>query len=975
MSRAIVTSSRYSPGNMTPEALDSLFVGRTELLDNILGRLAESATTRAKHFFLLIGQRGVGKTHFLELLHHRLTHDARWASARSQLKIAFLNEEEWGVASYLDFLIRILKALASSTPGLTQRIDRLYDLHAHSPTVARETAESLLSEYVGHDTLLLICENLVDIFDGLGTEGQHRWRAFMQSKPFWTILATSPALFAGMKLQSSPFFGFFTIRRLELLDFEGALSLLKQKALLDGRRDLAIALDSPLGRARARAIHHLAGGFHRVYIVMSDFLTRESLDDLFPPFMKMIDDLTPYYQDRIRLLAPQQRKLIEFLAQQHIPTMVKDVANRCLISPQTAAKQLGELSRLGFVRRTSVGRDTYCELAEPLMRLCFEVKDKRTRHLELFVDFLRRWFLLRELKTRFEAISHEPTDRHLLDRCHLEEAIDRGERDSTEPLLAALFDEAERCYDRGDFVAAASAMEQVVSERGSAKDFGTLALIESRRGNSSSSLEVAKRGLIRHPNDSYLFFRKADALNDLKRSPEALTELTRALELDPTSKGASCLHGTILLALNRCQEAIESERKLLDVNPTHAHSYYVMALALEKSGRHDEAIAAAQSGIERLPQSIFPYIAMSELLGRTPEDALTYLDRALSVEPDDVYVLDRKVFLLRELSRETEALETLLRLEQLEPGEREHKVTRGELLRALDRVDEAVSEMQRLVEDEPNWVNGWVELANAYEAKHEYAEASQAADRALAIDPRSGSATLTKIHALTHIGKVAEGEREIRRMIHADWPSASERARAWQWMAEIEEQRGNFVAALDAMRTTITLEPGSPIVKMQYLRALAAVDGFDGALNQFVSEFQVFSDAGPQLLALTIIGLLEVELRRKGPNAAVRAVEKVRTALGSRGPEDAFANVVVGFVILALAIRVSNGHEWKEASVALERRLAEAEDCAVALKMLRVGLNYRDSGDERALLELPIEEREVVRDAISKGQVQEIAAN
>src|SRR5581483_6435866 len=145
--------------------------------------------------------------------------------------------------------------------------------------------------------------NLADLFDGMGEEGQKRWRAFIQEHPFWTVLATSPALFAGVQLQSSPFYNFFTVRTLKPLDFEGATKLLRSKALLDGRTDLADFLQTPLGRARVQAIHHLAAGNHRVYVVMSDFLTRESLDELAAPFLRMVDDLTPYYQDRMRQLA------------------------------------------------------------------------------------------------------------------------------------------------------------------------------------------------------------------------------------------------------------------------------------------------------------------------------------------------------------------------------------------------------------------------------------------------------------------------------------------------------------------------------------------------------------------------------------------------------------------------------------------------------------------------------------------------
>ena len=210
---------------------------------------------------------------------------------------------------------------------------------------------------------------------------------------------------------------------MDKLDFETAVRLLQKKAELDGRRELSDLLGTPTGRARAQAIHHLAGGNHRVYVAMSEFLDRESLDDLVTPFLRMVDDLTPYYQDRMRQLAPQQRKLVELLSRHETPAMVKDIARRCLITQQTAAKQLGELARLGFVVSIKSGRATYYELAEPLMRICVEVKDNKTEHLRLFVRFLRGWFTARELQARFQDVCGVAPAERWVDRLHLEVAL------------------------------------------------------------------------------------------------------------------------------------------------------------------------------------------------------------------------------------------------------------------------------------------------------------------------------------------------------------------------------------------------------------------------------------------------------------------------------------------------------------------------------------------------------------------------
>ena len=406
MRHGFLRSSRYSPGNMNRESLEALFVGRGDVMEDVLSRVDTSIRSPEKHYVLLVGPRGSGKTHFLVLAYHRLMDRFDTANARDRVAVALLNEEEWGVASFLDLVVRILRALADRAPDLDAKIVGIYDRFSKDPAEAEALAVELLRQHTRGKTLLLLCENLVDLFHGLGEEGQKRWRAAIQEAGNWAIVASTPSLFAAVTLQDNPFYGFFTIRALEKIDFETGLDLLARKAVHEDKRELADFLRTPLGRARARAIHHLAAGNHRAYVVLFDFLDKESLDDLVRPFMDMVDDLTPYYQDRMRQLPPAQRKIVEFLCLQGKPATIKDVSTPCLMSHQTAAKQIGELHAAGFVSRTRIGRNTFCELSEPLMRICIEVKDNKTRHFRLFVEFLRHWFTNRELGRRHVAFQH-----------------------------------------------------------------------------------------------------------------------------------------------------------------------------------------------------------------------------------------------------------------------------------------------------------------------------------------------------------------------------------------------------------------------------------------------------------------------------------------------------------------------------------------------------------------------------------------
>ena len=392
-------------------------------------------------------------------------------------------------------------------------------------------------------------------------------------------MASSPSLFAAVSLQDNPFYGFFAIRELAKIDFDTGLELLARKAVHEGKTELAGSLRTPLGRARARAIHHLAAGNHRAYVVLFDFLDKESLEDLVGPFMDMVDDLTPYYQDRMRQLPPAQRKIVEFLCLEGKPLTIKDISTPCLMSHQTAAKQLGELTTAGFVSRMRSGRNTFCELSEPLMRICIEVKDNKTQHFRLFVEFLRHWFTTRELERRHASFQH---DDHLadMDRIHVAEAVRCSLADGREPFVDALNEEAGWCWNAGDYRGLAAIQETLVQDGGSADDHRVLVLALVNVGDTKSAIRAGREAVAKFADDADLHYWLTRAYFEEGRFAEALSAIDRAIALDCEDAAFHCIRADVLLGLERFEEAIQDAQAVLDRDAEHWHSFEQIIEAL-----------------------------------------------------------------------------------------------------------------------------------------------------------------------------------------------------------------------------------------------------------------------------------------------------------------------------------------------------------------------------------------------------------
>lgn len=107
------------------------------------------------------------------------------------------------------------------------------------PIGAELRATTLLRECTYGKTLILFCENLTNLFRGLGDKGQKQWRAMIQEDGNWAIVTSAPSLFAGLVLQRSPFYGFFAIRSFEEIDFNSTIKLFSEKAKLEQNLELA----------------------------------------------------------------------------------------------------------------------------------------------------------------------------------------------------------------------------------------------------------------------------------------------------------------------------------------------------------------------------------------------------------------------------------------------------------------------------------------------------------------------------------------------------------------------------------------------------------------------------------------------------------------------------------------------------------------------------------------------------------------
>ena len=103
---SINTILSFGAKSVNPEILEQLLTGRADIADFFEQKITAIVEEKTNQFWLIVGQRGMGKTHLLKVLHSRVWHYVE----ENRLVIAYFAEEEYGVANFFDFLLRILNS-------------------------------------------------------------------------------------------------------------------------------------------------------------------------------------------------------------------------------------------------------------------------------------------------------------------------------------------------------------------------------------------------------------------------------------------------------------------------------------------------------------------------------------------------------------------------------------------------------------------------------------------------------------------------------------------------------------------------------------------------------------------------------------------------------------------------------------------------------------------------------------------------
>jgi tetratricopeptide (TPR) repeat protein len=127
-----------------------------------------------------------------------------------------------------------------------------------------------------------------------------------------------------------------------------------------------------------------------------------------------------------------------------------------------------------------------------------------------------------------------------------------------------------------------------------------------------------------------------NALAQKGRLDEAVEQLQKALELNPSFAEAHYNLGHVLVQKGQMDEAIAQYQKALELNPDYPDAHYNLGNVLVEKGQVDEAIAQYQKALQLNPNFVRAYnnLGFALFTKGQPDEAIAQYQKALGISPN-----------------------------------------------------------------------------------------------------------------------------------------------------------------------------------------------------------------------------------------------------------------------------------------------------------------------------------------------------
>ena len=577
------------------------------------------------------------------------------------------------------------------------------------------------------------------------------------------------------------------------------------------------------------------------------------------------------------------------------------------------------------------------------------------------MDFLRHWFTTHELKRRHEVFQSD--DRApFVDRVHIGEAVRCAHAEAQSPFVEALSVEAKKCLDACDYSGLATVQRTILQDRDSPKEHSKLAFALVLAGEAGPAIKAAREGTKKYPEDARLKGDLARAYFIDDQLDDALNTINRAIELPGERPEHLCVRADILLSLERFDEAIEDALAVLEEEPDHWHSYEQIIEACERQNRLDIASTHVQRLLELAPDDVYALLIASRFYfnqGRL-EEALEHVSQALELDIDQDEAIRLRGSILFDMGRYGMACEDLKKVVTSHPQDAYFQCLLAMSLLHGEEYEEAINVARRLIEIDPRRAHAHYVCGEALVGLSRPADAIDALDELLQLD--SHHALLCAASLAREVGELEAAKRYLHRVFELQ----PENRDLWCQLTSVYIEEQDLETARECAADA-SAKVGDPLLGcVLQAQVSAATDPLQTAFELIEKDSDV-GEAGEDISSYidSLAQVIWISVCRFGPRYIEAGLVKLRDLSTNRWGGGVFRGILTRFLKqIAQQDFPGSLSEWEGALEGLAASTAHLPECRIPVGMLKAVVAYSKTGEQKHLLGLPLEQRQLLEDIL-----------
>ena len=388
----------FNPGRLSDEEIEQSFITRIPFFELLFQKIISEKPNSIPQQYLIIGQRGMGKTSLLV----RIAAELRKEPYRKSFIPLSFPEEQYNVDRLSKFWLNCLDALGDALekenkttelPKLDADISKLSKENNLEANAVFETFKKWANKTKRRPVLLV--DNLNLIFSKINREEQHQLRAILMSNGAPILAGASAASIEETLDYGAPFYDAFQISHLKKLSFQESLNVLLNLAKITGNLNFENSVYAHKGRLQA--LYQLTGGTPRTLALLFPLIQDGFSVSIQTDMDALLDVVTPLYKARFEELAPQLQVVMDAVALHWDPINLEQLRNATKLENAQLSPQLKRLVDVGWLQKLDAykAKGGAYELSERFFNIWYLMRRsnrRQKRELYCLTKFLESFY-------------------------------------------------------------------------------------------------------------------------------------------------------------------------------------------------------------------------------------------------------------------------------------------------------------------------------------------------------------------------------------------------------------------------------------------------------------------------------------------------------------------------------------------------------------------------------------------------------